>query len=53
MTNSFWKQLYEVSWREEKKEGISVLAVLSVHKYWYVISPFVTLHSEIKTDLLP
>lgn len=29
MTNSFWKQLYEVSWREEEKERILVPTGLS------------------------
>lgn len=24
-----------------------------IKNHWYVISPFITLHSEIKTDLLP
>lgn len=52
MTSSFWKQLYEVSWREEEKEGILGLSFI-IKNHWYVISPFVTLHGEIKTDLLP
>lgn len=52
MTSSFWKQFYEVSWREEM-ERILVPTVLSLRKKKRcVISPFVTLQSEI-TELLP
>lgn len=36
-----------------ERENFGPYTFIIKNKNWYVVSPFVTLHSEIKTDLLP